>query len=60
MVKLDAIVMVNDLVVVTWSLSVTCTAKENGPLLVGLPLMLPVVGPSVRPVGGEPAETAQV
>jgi hypothetical protein len=57
MVKLDEIVIVNDLVAVTPLLSVTCTVKEKVPLAVGLPLIPPVSAPSVKPVGRAPAVT---
>jgi len=40
--------------------SVTLTVKENGPALVGVPVMAPVVVFSVRPAGSEPEAIANV
>jgi hypothetical protein len=40
--------------------SVTFTVKENGPAVVGVPLMTPVVLFRVRPFGREPVASVNV
>ena len=40
--------------------SVTCPVKLNVPGAVGVPVMAPVAGSSVRPGGSEPAVIAKV
>jgi hypothetical protein len=50
-------------VVVAWTPgveSVTLTVKENGPAVVGVPVIAPVVVFSVRPPGSEPEAIANV
>jgi len=50
-------------VVVAWTPgveSVTLTVKENGPALVGVPVIAPVVVLSVRPPGNDPEAIANV
>ncbi len=40
--------------------SVTVTVKENGPAVVGVPLITPVVVFRVRPAGSDPEANAKV
>ena len=40
--------------------SVTLTVKENGPAVVGVPVIAPVVGLRLKPVGNDPEFSAKV
>ena len=54
MVSADAIASVNDFVAKPEALSSTRTVKPEFPELAGVPLMTPVAGFSVRPLGNDP------
>jgi hypothetical protein len=48
------------LLVVTATLSETCTMKPKVPLALGVPPMTPVEALSARPAGNDPATTCQL
>ena len=54
-VKAPLIVMLRLAVAVADAESVTLTVKVDGPMVVGVPMMVPVVGTRVKPAGSAPA-----